>query len=40
MEDYIKVGLEYGDNNYDGKIDNKNLKIEFPLLLEKLQKNK
>ena len=24
MEDYIDVGLEYGDNNHDGKMDNKN----------------
>ena len=38
MEDYIRVGLEYGDNNYDGEIDNKNPKNEFPLLMEKLQK--
>jgi hypothetical protein len=37
MEDYIRVGLEYGDNNYDGEIDNKNPKTEFPLLMEKLQ---
>ena len=37
IEDYIKVGLEYGDNNYDGKIDNKKPKTEFPLLMKQLE---
>lgn len=37
IEDYIEVGLKYGDNNYDGKIDNKKPKIEFPLLMKQLQ---
>ncbi len=29
------VGLEYGDNNYDGKIDNKKSENEFPEFNEK-----
>ena len=36
IEDYIRVGLEYGDNNYDGKMDNKNSETEFPLLMKLL----
>ena len=36
IEDYIKAGLEYGDNDYDGKIDNLKAENEFPLLMKKL----
>lgn len=36
IEDYIRVGLEYGDNNYDGKMDNKNSENEFPHLMKLL----
>lgn len=32
FEALIAVGLEYGDNNYDGKMDDKQMKDEFPLL--------
>ena len=39
IENYIMVGLEYGDNDYDGEIDNKKIEIEFPRLL-KVLKNK
>lgn len=37
MEGLIRVGLEYGDNNNDGKPDNKKFEKEFPILLYKLQ---
>lgn len=37
IEDYIKVGLEYGDNDYDGEIDNKKIEIEFPRLFKVLK---
>ena len=30
----IAVGLEYGDNDYDGKMDNKRVEKEFPKLTE------
>ena len=36
IEDYIKTGLEYGDNNKDGKMDNKIAEKEFPILMKKL----
>ena len=36
IEDYIKAGLEYGDNNKDGKMDNKIAEKEFPILMKKL----
>ena len=36
IENYIKVGLEYGDNNKDGKMDNKIAEKEFPILMKKL----
>jgi hypothetical protein len=36
IEDYIKAGLEYGDNNKDGKMDNKIAEKEFPTLMKKL----
>ncbi len=39
MEGYIDVGLEYGDNNFDGKIDNLIFKNEFPKLYKTLKKN-
>jgi hypothetical protein len=32
IEGLIAVGLEYGDNNYDGKMDNKKIESEFPKL--------
>lgn len=38
LEEYLKVGLEYGDNNNDGKIDNKIAEKEFPILINKLRK--
>ncbi|AXT59264.1 hypothetical protein D1816_02505 [Aquimarina sp. AD10] len=31
---FIMVGLEYGDNDYDGKRDNKRMESEFPKLNE------
>ncbi|WP_299444286.1 hypothetical protein [uncultured Aquimarina sp.] len=34
MEGLIAVGLEYGDNDYDGKRDNKKVESEFPILIE------
>ncbi|MEP0264233.1 hypothetical protein [Dokdonia sp.] len=34
LEGLIMVGLEYGDNDYDGKVDNKRMGIEFPQLIE------
>jgi hypothetical protein len=37
IENYIVVGLEYGDNDYDGEIDNKKIEIEFPKLLKVLK---
>ncbi|MCF6141363.1 hypothetical protein L1S34_08695 [Flavobacterium sp. K77] len=36
IEDFINTGLEYGDNNNDGKMDNKIADEEFPLLMKKL----
>lgn len=38
LEGYIAVGLEYGDNDYDGKMDNKKPEIEFPKLMKKISK--
>ncbi|MEY8868046.1 hypothetical protein AB9K24_00965 [Meridianimaribacter flavus] len=32
FEGLIDVGLEYGDNDYNGKMDNKRFKDEFPKL--------
>ena len=32
LEGLIEVGLEYGDNNKDGKMDNKRIETEFPKL--------
>lgn len=34
FEGLIAVGLEYGDNDYDGKMDNKRIETEFPKLTE------
>ncbi len=34
----ICVGLEYGDNNYDGIQDNKNIKTEFPKIYNLTEK--
>ena len=36
FEGLIAVGLEYGDNDYDGKMDNKRMETEFPKLTETL----
>ena len=36
LEGLIAVGLEYGDNNKDGKIDNKKIETEFPKLYKVL----
>ena len=40
LESLIKVGLEYGDNNQDGKMDNKKFETEFPELLNILNTKK
>jgi hypothetical protein len=32
LQGLIWVGLEYGDNDYDGKMDDKRINIEFPKL--------
>ena len=32
LESLIRVGLEYGDNNKDGKMDDKKIQTEFPKL--------
>lgn len=34
FEDLVRAGLEYGDNNYDGKADNLQIEFEFPRLTE------
>lgn len=34
IEGLIAVGLEYGDNDYDGKMDDKKMEAEFPKLTE------
>lgn len=34
IEGLIAVGLEYGDNDYDGKMDEKGIETEFPKLNE------
>ena len=34
IEGLIAVGLEYGDNDYDGQMDNKRMETEFPKLNE------
>ncbi|WP_298893912.1 hypothetical protein [uncultured Psychroserpens sp.] len=40
FEGLIDVGLEYGDNDYDGKMDNKKFKKEFPKLFKYLNENR
>lgn len=37
IEGVIAAGLEYGDNNYDGEMDNKRIEEEFPNLLKVLE---
>ena len=34
IEGLIAVGLKYGDNDYDGKMDEKRMETEFPKLTE------
>jgi len=34
IEGLIAVGLEYGDNDYDGKMDDKRMETEFPKMTE------
>ncbi|SNR14728.1 protein of unknown function [Tenacibaculum jejuense] len=38
FEELIAVGLEYGDNDYNGEMDNKRIETEFPKLFEILNK--
>ncbi len=38
LEGLIYAGLEYGDNNYDGKADNNRLENEFPKLFDSLKR--
>lgn len=40
LEDLIAVGLEYGDNDKDGKMDNTKMEDEFPELLKLLKEKK
>ena len=40
LKSLIMVGLEYGDNNQDGKIDNKKIETEFPDLFNILHTKK
>lgn len=37
LESLIMAGLEYGDNDKDGKMDNKKIKMEFPELLKQIE---
>ena len=37
IEGLIAVGLEYGDNDYDGEMDDKRIAFEFPKLIEILK---
>lgn len=37
LESLIMAGLEYGDNDKDGKMDNKKIENEFPKLFELLK---
>jgi hypothetical protein len=32
LEGLVVAGLEYGDNDKDGKMDNKRIELEFPKL--------
>lgn len=38
LESLIRAGLEYGDNDKDGKMDDKRFEKEFPTLNETLKK--
>ncbi len=40
LEGLIMAGLEYGDNDKDGKMDNKRIENEFPKLYELLKSEK
>lgn len=37
LESLIMVGLEYGDNDKDGKMDNNSIENEFPILFKLLK---
>lgn len=37
LSSFIRVGLEYGDNDYDGKMDNLRIEKEFPKIAELTQ---
>lgn len=37
LEGLIMAGLEYGDNDKDGKMDNKKIDTEFPALLKQIE---
>lgn len=39
IEELVNTGLEYGDNNNDGKMDNKRIENEFPKLHQLLKSN-
>ncbi len=36
IEMFLRFGLEYGDNDYDSKMDNKRIEVEFPTLMTTL----
>ncbi|MEO1033341.1 MAG: hypothetical protein AAFX55_18275 [Bacteroidota bacterium] len=38
LKGMINVGLAYGDNDYDGKMDETNMKDEFPKLMNYINK--
>jgi hypothetical protein len=40
LEGLIMAGLEYGDNDKDGKMDNKKIDTEFPKLLKQIETNR
>src|SRR5690606_3841317 len=40
LESLIMAGLEYGDNDKDGKMDNKKIENEFPKLFELRKSNR
>ncbi|RZK07599.1 MAG: hypothetical protein EOO46_14530 [Flavobacterium sp.] len=40
LEGLIMAGLEYGDNDKDGKMDNKKIDTEFPELLKQIETNR
>lgn len=39
LESLISVGIEYGDNDIDGKMDYKKIETEFPKLLYLIKTN-